>query len=263
MRYTTEHSKTPARLLSTMAGWHLRQILPVAMGIGLLASTGLAQTPAAPAVKPTAPATAPTPPVAPEGKGKPDAKKPEKSEPTGKQQTMDDLQAVYQSVTAQIAMAGAYAEGAEKEGLGEAASLMRAIKRSNELRREVISAAIKKLGGTPQATSSAPATTGTTAEHAKALLEAVEKEKDKDIPMFTARTRGENTRDVTQALRFSREALREHATFLTDVRANPTKWKGKSRDFFVSRTCGYMVDKLDFQKCPVCFAARDNFEQVK
>ena len=228
-------------------------------------------TPPAPATPaPTAPAANPpkTPgaaPTAPAVGVRPGNKKdqPSAAGMVGRDQTISDLQEAHAIAASLVADCERYAKQADEEGQGQVASLLRAVKRSNEIRQRAIGNVIQKLNAQEKAPASPGSSRAKSAENIKALIQTIDEQKDKGIPTYLARAKTEVNRDVSQALRYSREALREQSAMLGEARDNPAQFKGGTKEYYVSRTCGFMVDKLDFQKCPVCLAARDDFEQVK
>jgi len=181
----------------------------------------------------------------------------------GRDQTISDLQEAHAIAASLIADCERYAKQADEEGQGQIASLLRAVKRSSEVRQRALGNVIQKLGAKEKAAAAPGSSRAKSTENIKALIQTIDQQKDKDIPTYVGRAKTEINREVTQALRYSRDALREQSAMLGEARDNPGQFKAGTKDYYVSRTCGYMVDKLDFQKCPVCLAARDDFELVK
>jgi rubrerythrin len=223
-------------------------------------------TPApAPAPGPAAPIPTETPaPVVP-APARPGLKKeqPSAAGMVGRDQTITDLQDAHAVATSVIAQSERFAKQADDEGQGQVASLFRAVKRSSEVRQRTLAAVLQKLNATEKKADAAPASQAKTADNIKALIQTIDQEKDKQIPLYVSRVKTEMNRDVTQALRYTRDALREQSALLGEARDNPGQFKAGAKEYYVSRTCGFMVDKLDFKKCPVCLAARDDFELIK
>ncbi len=214
--------------------------------------------PAAPA-KPESPAPVVPAPLRPGLKNE----QPSAAGMVGRDQTITDLQEAHALATSVIAQSERFAKQADDEGQGQVASLFRAVKRSTEIRQRTIATVLQKLSAPEKAPASAPASQAKTADNIKALIQTIDQEKDKQIPLYVSRVKTEMNRDVTQALRYTRDALREQSALLGEARDNASQFKAGAKEYYVSRTCGFMVDKLDFKKCPVCLAARDDFELVK
>jgi rubrerythrin len=131
-------------------------------------------------------------------------------------------------------------------------------------------ARITALGGTPTIDAAVPATpVKTTTENLLAAQAALNTLKDTDLPAWRRSAEAEGNRDAVTSLRWTRESTIEWGRFVKDaIDASPTSPSAKSpaeaakKDFFISRTCGFPVEKLDFQKCPVCRSGRDDFEKV-
>lgn len=180
------------------------------------------------------------------------------------QATRDDLQAAYSAAARQVELFAAFAKKADEEKQGKAASLFRAAVRSRQVHAGVLKEAIEKGGGTATvATEPKLPDVKSTAENLKAALALAKAEMDTALPAASTRARASSNRDAARAFKYARESLLELARFYQSAIEKPADWSGPARkEFFVNRTCGYPVDKLDIQKCPVCFTGRDHFERI-
>ncbi|MBY0307787.1 MAG: hypothetical protein K2Q09_03510, partial [Phycisphaerales bacterium] len=85
--------------------------------------------------------------------------------------------------------------------------------------------------------------------------------READLPAARKAAEAEGQRDAARAFRDAREGQIELVRQFKDAAELSDTWK-KKRDYYVGRTCGYLVEKLDLTKCPVCGKGRDDFEKV-
>lgn len=225
---------------------HLR----ISLTFALLAAPAMAQPPAAP---PTAPVPAPA--------VKPDAPKTEPAAAT----TVDNLQAAFAESTRQAALMDAYAKKADAEGYTQVASLFRTIKRSNEIHKNVIAESLKKLGAAPKSPDPAPAPppeTKSTKDNLAAAMKAAKNAKDNTLIAYRRRASEDKNKDADTTFRYIRESLIEHARYMEAALDTLPQTRTGTKDYYVCRVCGYMVEKLDIKKCPVSASERDKFEKV-
>ncbi|MBX9736441.1 MAG: hypothetical protein K2X32_05895 [Phycisphaerales bacterium] len=268
-------SHHPARLSGGVISARPTRTVVLVLAMISFAGVAMARQPAPPVPTPApapAPNTAPAAPIPTEtpapvvpAPARPGVKKeqPSAAGMVGRDQTITDLQEAHAVATSVIAQSERFAKQADDEGQGQVASLFRAVKRSSEVRQRTLAAVLQKLNATEKKADAAPASQAKTADNIKVLIQTIDQEKDKQIPLYVSRVKTEMNRDVMQALRYTRDALREQSALLGEARDNPGQFKAGAKEYYVSRTCGFMVDKLDFKKCPVCLAARDDFELIK
>ncbi len=217
---------------------------PVAVAIGLATAAfwgapALAQGPNA-----TPPAAAPTPP------------------PPTNDKTLDALQAAYTNAIKAAEFYGKAGKKADDEGFAGAASLLRAAERSETVHASMFAAHITTLKATPTVRKDAGTPeVKTTKENLAAALKLANAARETDLPAGRRAAESEGNRNAGHAFKDAREGVIELARGFKDAGETLDQWK-KKRDFFVGRTCGYMVEKLDLQKCPVCGKGRDDFEKV-
>jgi rubrerythrin len=226
-----------------------------AVGVmGVACISGASGRPAeAAAPKPTAPA--PSEP----GKNVKEAK-PAAAVPT----LQDDLMASYSWAESTRTLLGKYESKAESEGFPGAASLFRAAARSLQVLSGQYVDSLKKLGATPVAKPDPAAPDiKTTKENLKALSKVLADRRTGALADASTRQRSSSNREATKTLRFEREALTELGRFTSDAADAVDKLKTGKREYFVSRPCGYVTDKLVADKCPVCKTGRDQFEKVE
>ena len=186
------------------------------------------------------------------------------------EQILGKLVALHSDTTLFKAALEKYAATAETEQLSGVASLMRAMARSMQVNLELSAEAIAKSGGAIKVEIDAtviakkfPIAAGANATSANldVAMNTLKTWRESDLPALTSLAVTGKNRDLQTLARYARESATEHGRFAREAHETPAKWKTK-RDFFVSRKCGYTVDKLDLERCPVCRSGRDNFERI-
>lgn len=208
---------------------------------------------------------APGQPTGPDASGKPLAVP---SAPGGpSQKTVTALTQAHTRLTTLVKFFAQAATKAEEEKVLGAASLFRAAGRSVTVQARLIDAELKKLA--PSGAGKAAAEGGEaalsvkgTTENLKTALAAAMAMKDTDLPAWRREADSEGQRDAVRVLRWSREGQIELSRYFKDASDQPEELKSGKRAYFVSRTCGFTLDKLDVKRCPVCNAERDDFERV-
>jgi rubrerythrin len=176
--------------------------------------------------------------------------------------TLDNLQAGFNGESNAHAHYLAFAEKADQEGYGEVASLSRAAAKAEEVHAANHAAAIKKLGGTPQAKIETPVVKSTK-ENLDAEIKGESYERDTMYPEFLKQARAEGNRDAVHTFNFAKTAEGEHLKLYSDALNNLPKLKGsKAKDYYVCIVCGYTAPQLDFSKCPSCFSHKDKYARV-
>lgn len=229
-----------------------RFLMPLAL-LAFCAASLAAQTtpPAAPPPPPPLPATAPVNPAP-------------KAEPAAAT-TVDNLQAAFAEATRQAALMDVYAKKADAEGYTQVASLYRTIKRSNEIHKNVITESLKKLNAAPKTPDPAPAApveTKSTKDNLTAAMKAAKAAKDNTLIAYRRRASEDKNKDADTTFRYIRESYIEHARYMEAALDTLPQTRTGTKDYYVCRVCGYMVEKLDIKKCPVSASERDKFEKV-
>ncbi len=174
--------------------------------------------------------------------------------------TLDNLQAAYNGESNARAKYVAYAKKADEEGYGGVASLFRAAARAEEVHANAHAEVIKKMGATPKMELKTPTPQGT-AENLKDAVKGETYERDVMYPDFIKKAKADANRDAVKSFNQARTAEGEHAKLYQAALDNLNDWKTK-KDFFVCKVCGYTVTKIDFKKCPSCFAPVEEYEKV-
>ncbi len=181
------------------------------------------------------------------------------------ERTPSNLQHAHAVASKGVTMFGAFAAKADEEGYAGIASLFRAAKRSQEVHVAALQKAMEALSvkAADDGTPALPGVEGTKANLA-AALSWIDAERRDHLGDATAAARSEGKRDAETALNYTRQALTEIARYMRPAStANLDDFRASKVPYYVDRTCGFVVAKLDFKKCPVCYSKVDNFEKVE
>lgn len=181
------------------------------------------------------------------------------------EKTPANLQRAHAVASRGAAMFAAFAAKADEEGFQGVASLFRAAKRSQEVHVAALQAAMDELAvkassaGAPEV----PLTKDTKANIAAALA-WIDAERRDHLAEAASAARAEGRKGAETPLNYTRQALTEIARFLRPLStASLDDFRSGKVPYYVDRTCGFVVAKLDFKKCPVCYSKVDNFEKVE
>lgn len=175
--------------------------------------------------------------------------------------TLENLQAAYNGESNAHARYLAFAQQADKEGYGKAASLFRAAAKAEEIHARNHAEVIKKLGGTPQAKIETP-NVKSTKENLEAAIKGETYERDVMYPAFLKVARADRNKDAIQTFNYAKTAEAEHAKLYAEALANLPQMKGSGQEYYVCTVCGYTTVKIDFSKCPSCFSPKHKYEKV-
>jgi rubrerythrin len=187
--------------------------------------------------------------------------KPEKKTESAKKTVLDNLMTAYDGESNAHARYQAFAKKADEEGYGRVASLFRAAARSEQVHVNNHAEVIKKMGGTPKADVKTPEVKSTK-ENLETALKGESYERDTMYPDFMKLAKEEGNKDAVRTFNFSLQAETQHAKLYKEALDNLDQWKGANKDFFVCPVCGYTVDKITFEKCPVCRTPKDKYEKI-
>ncbi|HEU5336581.1 MAG TPA: ferritin family protein [Terriglobales bacterium] len=175
--------------------------------------------------------------------------------------TLENLQAAFNGESNAHARYLAFAQQADKEGYGKAASLFRAAAKAEEIHARNHAEVIKKLGGTPEAKIETPQVKSTE-ENLKAAIKGETYERDVMYPAFLKVARADRNRDAIQTFNYAKTAEAEHAKLYAEALANLPQMKGAGQEYYVCTVCGYTTTKVDFAKCPSCFSPKHKYDKV-
>ena len=99
------------------------------------------------------------------------------------------------------------------------------------------------------------------AENLRALAGLMAARRSGQLTEMAARWRTAPHRQSSQVFRFEREASTELGRFATEAAEQPERVRKLGKTFYISRPCGYVINQLSADRCPVCKASRDTFEK--
>ncbi|MDD5226143.1 MAG: ferritin family protein [Candidatus Omnitrophica bacterium] len=176
--------------------------------------------------------------------------------------TLDNLQAAFNGESNAHARYLAFAQKADQEGYGKAASLFRAASRAEQVHFERHAKVIKELGGVPTANIETPVVK-TTPENLKAAMEGEIYESTVMYPEFLAKADKDKITNAADAFEDAGKAETVHASLYKKALGDLKAWKGKNKKFSVCLFCGNVVEKLNFESCPICGESKKQFVGVK
>jgi len=175
--------------------------------------------------------------------------------------TLDNLQAAYNSESNANARYLAYAQRADEEGYGRAASLFRAAARAEQVRFEHAAMLISDLGGIPMADIKLPPIRSTR-ENLAAAFAVESAESTNAYPKFLAQADKDNVPEAIDFFDDARQAEAAHAALYQSALNDLPAWQAPKQDFYVCPVCGTIAEKLPVERCPVCSTPADEFITV-
>jgi rubrerythrin len=174
--------------------------------------------------------------------------------------TMSNLQAAFNGESNAHARYLAFAEKADSEGYGEAASLFRAAARAEEIHAANHANVIKKFGGLPSVKLDS-SKVGSTRENLAAAIKGEAYERDEMYPAFIREAKSDGNSDAAQTFSFALAAEAAHAKLYAETLANLDTLTASSV-FYVCPSCGFTTASPDFERCPTCATPKERFEQI-
>jgi rubrerythrin len=175
--------------------------------------------------------------------------------------TLDNLQAAYNGESNANARYQAFAKKADEEGYLGVASLFRAAAHAEGVHVARLAEVIKGMKAVPKADVQTP-DVKSTKENLEAALKGESYERDAMYPGFIKQARAERNTDALRVFNFAKSAETEHAKFYQAALNAMDSWKAAKKDFYVCNHCGFTVEKVTFDKCPICFEPRSEYEKV-
>jgi rubrerythrin len=175
--------------------------------------------------------------------------------------TLDNLQTAFNGESNANARYLAFAKKADEEGYLGVASLFRAAAHAEGVHVARLAEVIKEMKAVPKADVQTP-DVKSTKENLEAALQGESYERDTMYPGFIKQARAERNTDALRVFNFAKSAEAEHAKFYQAALNGMDGWKAVKRDFYVCNHCGFTVEKITFDKCPVCFEPKSEYEKV-
>jgi rubrerythrin len=184
------------------------------------------------------------------------------------EQTLKNLLAAFNGESNAAARYAAFAVKADAEGYRKVGSLFRAASRAEQIHASNHAAVIEKLGGTPAATIE-PAEVKSTVENLQEAIAGELSEVDVMYPEFIREAEAQKSAAARRTFRFAIEAEKEHARLFTKALEHIQHCVDKScqklsnpATYYVCPECGFTADRAEFDRCPVCGHAKEEFELV-
>ena len=174
--------------------------------------------------------------------------------------TLKNLQTAFNGESNASARYAAFARRADEDGFHQVASLFRAASRAEQIHAANHAAVIKKMGGTPEAQIEKPVVKAT-AENLKVAIAGEEYERDVMYPAFIKEAETQKQPAALRTFQYALEAEAEHARLYTAALADLGRMKTAAK-YYVCATCGYTVEQLTFDRCPVCQHPKEKFEVI-
>ncbi len=175
--------------------------------------------------------------------------------------TLENLNAAYNGESNAHARYLAFAQKADEEGYGQAASLFRAASAAEKIHLENHAKVITAMGGTPKA-DIVPPVVKSTKENVEAALQGESYERDTMYPGFMAEAQAAGNKDAFRTFNLAKSVEAEHAKLYKEALDNLEQWKGGKKDFYVCAVCGNTVTALDFANCPICNNPKEQFNKI-
>ncbi|MDP1662546.1 MAG: ferritin family protein [Phycisphaerales bacterium] len=184
-------------------------------------------------------------------------------EPRKTDKTVEALRKAYWTAVRSGDFYNKAARKADDEGVAGVASLMRAAAKVEAVHAANLAKALEEMEATKgKADEKAAPAVKATKENLATATELATAARETDLPAARKIAEGEGVREAARVFRDAREGEIELVRQFKDASELMDLWKKSKKDFFVGRTCGYLVEKLDLTKCPVCGKGRDDFEKV-
>ncbi len=174
--------------------------------------------------------------------------------------TLKNLQTAFNGESNACARYAAFAMRADEEGFHKVASLFRAASRAEQIHAGNHAAVIRKMGSTPAAHIE-KVEVKSTADNLKVALAGEEYERDVMYPVFIHEAEGERNAAAMRTFNYALEAESEHARLFADALCNLQTMTAETV-YYVCAICGYTVEKLTFDRCPVCHHPKERFETI-
>lgn len=183
------------------------------------------------------------------------------SDAPAKSKTVLNLQSAYTAEANAYVRYLAFAERAQENEYGEAASLFRAAACAEHVHLKNIAAVMRKMGYEPVIRVDTPVVK-TTAENLRASIEVGEAfERDVQYPEFIKAAGAEKNDEAVQVFRRVMTAEAQHAKLFKSALSNLHKMDETNRVFYVCSMCGYTAERAA-KPCPGCGEPHPAYEEM-
>ncbi len=174
--------------------------------------------------------------------------------------TLENLQAAYNGESNAHAKYAEFAKKADAEGYHQVASMVRAASRAEEIHAQNHAKVIRRMGAEPVAKIEAHPVKSTR-ENLQVAIEGETYERDVMYPDFIKEAEAAGNAGAVRTFKAALEAEKEHARMYT-VAVNNLEHMKVATKYYVCAICGFTVDKVTFERCPVCNAPGERFEEI-
>lgn len=175
--------------------------------------------------------------------------------------SLDNMLSVHATEAADKGWFDACAVAADKEGYAKAAQLFRAMSASAKIHADRLAETITKAGGKTKDPAAAPAV-GTTKENLEAALRRETAERKVTYTGFVMAARKEKNKDALRALNFAAATIDPRAKYYKEAIDGMEAFRQAGKGLWVCGVCGYVVTKIDFVRCLICFNPKEKYFQV-
>jgi len=174
--------------------------------------------------------------------------------------TLANLQTAFNGESNAQARYLEFAKKADAEGFAGVGSLFRAAAHAEGIHAANHARVIRKMGAEPVAVIEKVKVLATS-ENLKAAIEGESYERDVMYPNFIAAAQQEDNRPAIRTFQHALEAEAEHARLYADALATLEAKKPMTK-YMVCTVCGFTVEQLQGNRCPVCHNPKEKFDVV-
>ena len=149
---------------------------------------------------------------------------------------------------------------AQKEGYRKVAKLFTGAAMSEGIQAAAIVKTLSAMKITVKAGLTKTAV-GTTKSNLQAVVAEENQETGSMIPAFLNKAEAEKKNQAKGTLLGALAVEKSHAKLFAEALANLAAWKADG-DIFVCQVCGNVVEKVDFEYCPICKASAGEFKKM-
>lgn len=175
--------------------------------------------------------------------------------------TLQNLQAAYLGEANAYVRYLAFAERAQSEEFGEAASLFRAAAYAEHVHMRNFARELRKLGYEPTLKIDTPVVKPT-AENLSASADVGEAfERDTLYPEFIKEAKAEGNEEAARTFQFAMMAEAQHVKLFKTALSNLQRMNMTSHLYYVCNVCGYTAEHAT-EPCPGCGDSKATFEEM-
>jgi rubrerythrin len=164
-----------------------------------------------------------------------------------KPETMQNLQAAYSAESNARARYLAFAEKADAEGYGTAASLFRAAARATQIHVTKLADVVRELGGIPHSGIQQAAVRSTKEN----LAASVSRDEERDIPYanFIRTAQAEGVFAAVSIFEYAQKSQAQSIHLFTEALQHVARMRGAGQAYYVCSTSGFTAATLDPMHC--------------